>query len=293
MKYITLADLANTIRANFHKIPHDIDFIVTIPRSGTIVGSIISEFLNCPMIDIYSFINGQKPNGGGRLRYFKEVERENGKKKVLVVDDTVFTGKEKKKAREQLKPLENTHDFIFLVAYLEGFAANSVDIYLEDVRYATNGYKEAVIYEWNIFHHNESTMRSCMYDIDGVLCLDPPDERNGEEYLKYIENAVPLFIPSAPIGELVTYRLNANAERTKKWLKEHGVKYNKLSMFNAKTWEERNRTGITPEMMKGYHYKSQEWAKLFVESNDYQAQMIHKISGKPVYCVETNKMYLD
>ena len=291
MKYVTLSDLSITIRRNFYKIPHDIDFIVTIPRSGTIVGSIISEFLNCPMIDIYSFIDGAKPNGGGRLRYFKEQEHENGKKKVLVVDDTVFTGKSKKEAREQLKPFEDTHDFIFLVAYLEGPAVDTVDIYLEDVRYATNGYKDPVIYEWNIFHHNESTMETCMYDIDGVLCIDPPDERNGEEYIEYIKNAIPLFTPTAKIGALVTYRLVKNEEITKKWLSDHGIRYGKLIMFNAQTWDERNAKGISPELMKGEYYKSQEWAKLFVESDDYQAQIIHKISGKPVYCVASNRMY--
>ena len=291
MKYITIADLSNTIRKNFHKVPHDVDFIITIPRSGTLAGSIIAEFLNCPLIDINSFVSGVEPNGGERLRYFKKDEHKDGKQKVLVVDDTVFSGKMKKVTKEKLKPFEDKYDFIYLVVYLEGPGVNTIDIFLEDVRYATSNYKNPVIYEWNIFHHNESTMLSCMYDIDGVFCLDPPDERSGEEYLKYIENAVPLFLPTTTIGEIISYRLIANADRTKKWLSEHGITYKKLSMFKANTWEERNAKGISPETMKGEHYKSQDWAKLFIESDDHQAQVIHEISGKPVYCVETNKMY--
>ena len=65
MKYITLSELSKTIRENLWKIPRDIDFIITIPRSGTIAGAIISEFLNVPMIEIDAFINGVKPTGGG------------------------------------------------------------------------------------------------------------------------------------------------------------------------------------------------------------------------------------
>lgn len=63
-KYITFEDLSKTIRNNFYKIPHDIDFVVGVPRSGMICGSIISEFLNVPLIDCDSFISGVKPSGG-------------------------------------------------------------------------------------------------------------------------------------------------------------------------------------------------------------------------------------
>ena len=67
MKYITLHDLTTTVRNNIYKIPHDIDFVIGIPRSGIIVGSIISEFLNVPLIDIDSYCAGSKPTGGNRL----------------------------------------------------------------------------------------------------------------------------------------------------------------------------------------------------------------------------------
>ena len=39
MKFVTLADLAATIRRNVHKIPHDVDFVIGIPRSGIIAAS--------------------------------------------------------------------------------------------------------------------------------------------------------------------------------------------------------------------------------------------------------------
>ena len=38
-------------------------------------------------------------------------------------------------------------------------------------------------------------------------------------------------------------------------------------------------------------YRLRPWAKLFVESDDRQAREIHAITRRPVYSVETNKMY--
>ena len=95
-KYITFADLGTTIRKNFFKIPHDVDFVIAIPRSGMICGSMIAEFLNVPLIDIDSFCAGIKPTGGGRLRYWEQRHKDgNNTNKVLVVDDTVFNGTSK------------------------------------------------------------------------------------------------------------------------------------------------------------------------------------------------------
>lgn len=297
MKYVTLGELCATIRNNFWKIPHDVDFVIGIPRSGIICASIISEFLNVPLIDIDSFTSGAKPTGGGRLRYYiKRHSSENvvdgdNKKKVLVVDDTVWIGNSKKKAKKQLEPFKDKYDFIYMAVYLEGPGEKTIDFYLEDLRKYTNNFKECVLYEWNIFHHNEDVMNNCIYDIDGVLCVNPPDERNEEEYLKYIENAIPLFTPTVKVGEILTYRLVKNEEITKKWLREHGIEYGKLSMFNAQTWDERNQKGVPSEVMKGMYYKNHKTARLFVESDDFQARKIFEISGKPVYCVESNKLY--
>lgn len=288
MKYITLADMSRTIRDNIWKIPRDIDFIITIPRSGTIAGSIISEFLNVPLIDIDSFIAGVKPYGVGRLRYYNK--KEHNTKKVLVVDDTVFSGYSKVQAKEKLAGF-NDYEFIFLAVYLEGPAKNSIDIWLEDVSRYTNGFTELVMYEWNIFHHNEDIMASQLYDIDGVLCLDPPDERNEEAYLSYIENATPLFIPTAKIGGILTYRLIKNAEITQRWLAKQGIEYDQLIMFNAQTWEERASAGIGSGDWKGLIYRDLPQYKLMIESDPGQAERIAEISGKQVLCVGNNKMY--
>ena len=85
MKYVTLSELSLTIRRNVQKIPHDVDFVIGIPRSGIIAASIIAEFLNAPLIDIDSFIFGAKPTGGRRVRFHPYQYRL--KPRVLVVDE--------------------------------------------------------------------------------------------------------------------------------------------------------------------------------------------------------------
>lgn len=290
MKYITLREMNDAIRKNLWKIPRDIDFILGIPRSGVLAGSIIAEHLNCPMTDVDAFCSGAKPTGGARLRYWKP-KHATGRKKVLVVDDTVWNGGSKTTARKKLEPYASDYEFIYLVVFLEGPGESSVDIWLEDVRQYTNGFRETVLYEWNIVNHNENTMYASIYDIDGVLCLDPPDERNAVEYQRYIKDATPLFIPTPTVGAIVTYRLSSNAEVTKEWLGRQGVTYRRIEFFPADTWEERHASGISPERYKADYYRNAGWAKLFVESDDAQARKIFEMTGKPVYCVGTNRMY--
>lgn len=288
MKFVTLADLAATIRRNVHKIPHDVDFVIGIPRSGIIAASIIAEFLNAPLIDADSFVTGALPTGGRRSRFHR---RSNTKKpRVLVVDDTIFHGRSLRAAKEKLEPLGFKYEFIYMAVFLEG-PCDAVDIWLADLRQYTEGFTSFVLYEWNIFHHIPGFMSVCLYDIDGVLCLDPPDERSGQPYLDYLPNAVPLFTPTVKVGELVTYRLEKYRDLTEWWLRNQGVTYGALTMFPAKSYDERAEMGISPAAFKADIYRLRPWAKLFVESDDRQAREIHAITRRPVYSVETNKMY--
>ena len=92
MKYISINDLTNTIRRNLWKVPHDVDFIIGVPRSGMIAASIIASYLNIPLIDVNSFVNGLEPWGGVRLQFFENNHKRSNK--VLVVDDTLYRNPE-------------------------------------------------------------------------------------------------------------------------------------------------------------------------------------------------------
>lgn len=285
MKYITLSDLAQTLRTQFRKVPHDVDFVLGVPRSGMLAATPIAEWLNVPCVDVDSFCAGAAPTGGRRVAFHADIGR--ARKRVLVVDDTIFNGGSMAAVREKLRPFAGAYDFIFMAAYLEG-PCSDVDVWLEDVRPWADPF---VLYEWNVFHHTPRIMSRCIYDIDGVLCVDPPDERDTDAYVQYIQRPVPLFVPSVEVGEIVTYRLAAYEHITRRWLAEAGVRYKTLTMFPAHTYEARRASGIGPAAYKADIYAQRGWARLFVESSDAQARQIAQRTAKPVLCVETNRLY--
>ena len=67
--------------------------------------------------------------------------------------------------------------------------------------------------------------------------------------------------------------------------------YSLSNHYSNNFLEERKLKTPNPSEFKAKYYKIHNNYKLFIESDDWQAQEIYKISGKPVYCVGTNKLY--
>lgn len=245
----------------------------------------LAELLNKRCVDLDAFIENRVMSCGGRQRLIRK-----GKEgKVFVLDDTIFFGNAMKKARERLAPLADKYDIIYGCIYAEGqFSRELVDIYFE---YIWRPGENQWLYEWNILHHYEKKTNSWMWDIDGLLCKDPPNDKDTPVYEAYLPKAIPMIIPTTHIGALVTYRLEKYREITEKWLKEQGVGYGKLMMFNAPNRELRNNT-MSPAKYKAQLYRDASWAKLFVESESRQAEKIHQLTEKPVFCYENGRLYL-
>lgn len=289
-KYITLNDMNAVIRSNLHKIPHDVDFVIGVPRSGMICGSVIAEFLNVPLIDVDSFVNGNTPSMGGRKILFREHDKTG---KVLVVDDTVNSGIAMRKTKEKLHKAPNfdSFQFIYSCIYVEDFGCDTVDLWLCDLRNLVHSGVQP-LYEWNMFNHYPHLMSKMVFDLDGVFCTEEgrPDDRYEEAYEEYIKTVKPLFIPKVPIYCILTYRIKKYYDITKKWLEDNGITCYNLLMADADSWQERNNR-ISTEQMKGNFFKNHPEFLLFIESDDYQARRIHEISGKQVLCISSNKMY--
>lgn len=284
MNYKRYEDLSDCIRRNIWKIPQDVDLIVGVPRSGMIPALMIAELLNKRCTDIDSFVEGKIFSCGGRGNLI----RKNPISKVLVLDDTVYGGGAMRRAKEKVESRSEMFDIVFGCVYAEGKNAKSfVDIYLEDI------YRPGPhwLYEWNILHHYEDISKYSMWDIDGLICKEPPFDTNREEYEKYLPNAVPMIIPTTEVGAIVTYRLEMYRPVTDKWLKEQGISYRELHMFNAPDRDVRAKTE-PPENYKARIYQSSGWAKLFFESSKNQAIKINQLTGKPVFSYEDGKLYV-
>ena len=288
MNFITYNQLINTIGENIKKVPHDIDLVVGIPRSGMLVANIIALSLNLPFTDIDGFLSGRIIGTGDTRKRQDWIKETSQAKHILVVDDSISKGDAIKKAKDKFSNSSYKGKVTFCAVYALPSNTKKVDIYFKICNHPR-------MFEWNYMHH-WMLEYSCM-DIDGVLCEDPSFFQNddGEKYREFLINARPLIIPTKPVKNLVTCRLEKYRKETETWLENHGVKYTNLIMLNCEKANERGK--ISQGEFKGKFYKNSDCI-LFIESNFEQALEICKISGKQVYCVDKHKLinpdnYLD
>lgn len=280
MNYRTISDLNNIILKRLYILPRDFDLVVGIPRSGMFPASLLALYLGLPYTDLHSFLNGHIYKAGERGDFFATTSF----KKILVVDDSIASGSAMERCKELLAPLNAQFDIKYSAIYVIPEKKNMVDYYFEEVplpRY----------FQWNILNH--TILKKSCFDIDGVLCVDPTPEQNddGARYVDFLINAPALFLPTCPIGTLVTSRLGKYRSQTEQWLARNNVKYDKLVMSPFETMEQRRKAN-NHAVHKAAEYKDAKYA-LFIESSMEQAAEINRITGKPVLCTENFEMIFD
>lgn len=234
--------------------------------------------MNLPVMDLESFLGGQVISGGKR----SEVMARNPIRRVLLVDDSIQFGGQLEKVMSRLVD-KTQYEFTTFVIYASESGREKVDYFAECL-------PSPRIFQWNLL--NSWIYEFSCVDIDGVLCEDPTEEQNddGEEYLDFLENAVPKYLPPCKVDVLVTSRLEKYRPQTERWLAKVGVSFNKLEMLNLPDKATRVRLGVHATF-KSDIYRANANAMLFIESNAFQALKINEISGKPVFCVE-NMTYI-
>ncbi len=284
MNYRSVSDLSVLTSKYASKIPQGVDLIVGIPRSGTLMASLISLKLNLPLTDLYAFVRNDDLKRGNTRSYKQEaLVKPQDAKQILLVDDSIATGNSMRAAVARVREVYSG-SVVTMVAFAQQHNVADVDVHLEIVEMPR-------VFEWNIMHHHFIT-QACV-DIDGVLCVDPNVAENddGPRYREFLLTAKPLFIPSVQVAHLVTSRLEKYRPETEAWLKRHGVSYGKLHMLDLPSAAERRRLNVH-HTFKARIYQEQLHAILFVESEERQAREIMRLSNKPVYCTATNEMYV-
>lgn len=279
LTYRSYADLAKTIHDNLARITEgDFDLIVGVPRSGMVPAYIISQDLNISVCSFEELVNNSKTTHGNRIIKNEVSETTQSAKRILVVEDAYGSGQ---RFMEKIASLpQKIRKKVTTLAIYSATESPTVDMYFEYVPYPR-------VFEWNILHHDIYTGQAC-YDMDGVLCEDPTNEQNddGARYLKFIKTVRPKYVPTYTIKTIITSRLEKYRKPTEAWLKKNGIKYENLIMLEGYTAEERMQEAIHGR------FKAREYAKddysLFVESNYSQALEINQLTGKPVYCIDSN-----
>lgn len=283
MHYRSVADLNETILANLHRLPRDIDLVVGVPRSGLLAANLLSLMANIPLTDLDSLLDGRLYTPGTTKATARTTRPLEEMRRILILDDSISGGTAMARARERVARSGIAAEFIFAAVYATQPHHPEADMVFEQVPLPR-------IFQWNFMHH-VALERACV-DIDGVLCLDPTEDQNddGDRYRQFLGDAIPLHATSRKIGWLVTSRLEKYRDLTEAWLKAQGIEYGELVMLDLPSKAERQRLGAHGSF-KAEVYRRTD-STLFIESEERQAEAIARLSGKPVLCIETNHMHI-
>lgn len=264
----SVADMNLAIVRNLHRLDlNSFDVVVGIPRSGVIPASLISTHLQKPLADVEGFRRG--------LIYKRSWKKTHGDR-ILLVDDSVGRGTT---FNEAVVKLNNSASKIIKCAvYGPPYPVENkdkCDIWFEECG-------RPMVFQWSLWKHKRLPLWG--FDFDGVFCRDPNKKENddGPNYINFLRNVPPLFLPTREIGHIITGRYEDYREHTLYWLNRHGIKYQSLTMM--------------PRDIKGRGRWKASIAKqlgveLFIESTPHQAKDIARESGIQVWCIETQSVY--
>jgi hypothetical protein len=250
------------VARELHRLPRDVDLVLGIPHSGLPAAWLVARALDRPCLELDAWLTSGATSGAPALR-------------VLLVDDCVATGATMASATARIRERLPQANVVTVAIFGDVDAAAHADLVLEPC-----GVPRA--FEWTLFRE-PLVGRSC-YDLDGVLCPDPPadDDDDGARYLDFITTTPPLMIPSGRIRRIVTARLEKYRAPTEDWLHRRGIAFDELVMIDLPSAEERHRRGGLG-LFKAEVYKGDPAAQLFIESNSQQARTIARRSGKPTF----------
>lgn len=284
MNFRSFEDLAATIRRSLPRLPQQVDVVVGVPRSGLTPALLCALYRNVMATDVEGLLEGRAFAPGVRRSKPKLVRDPAAWRNVLVVDDSIDSGKTASVIRERLLTDLPHANVTFCAVYGTARSYPGVDLVLEYC-------PRPRIFEWNLVHQPDHMRKACL-DIDGVLCLDPTKEENddGPRYAAFLAAARPHLVPTVPVATLVTSRLERYRRQTEDWLHAAGVEFGELCMLDLQSGAERRRLNIHGSF-KAEVYSSKRDTILFLESEDRQAEQIARLSGKAVICTTTMKLY--
>lgn len=279
MNYRSTADLHRAVTTRLAEPARNSDLIVGIPRSGLLAASMLALHVNRPLADLDGYLAGREIASG--LSRSSSVKRGGGEqhRRVLVVDDSVYQGTEMARAKQLIAQIGIDDEVAFAAVFVAPGGERHVDFWCEICR-------QPRAFEWNLFH--SSILKSSCMDIDGVLCDDPAEgiDDDGDSYRQFVANAAPKLIPTVPVANLVTCRLEKYRDLTEQWLHKHGVEYDALHMMQYDSAAERRAKSDHAKFKADVFQKTS--SEFFIESSVKQSEEIAGITGKAVFCVDVN-----
>ena len=280
MNFISHAQLLTDVRSWSQQLPDDLVAVAGVPRSGLLPALHLALHRNIHLATLEELRSGATPWRTGLRRGV--AAKSDGR--VLVLDDSVSSGGTLAAVRRDLR---KRSDCLFAAVYRAALEPPAgVDRTFREISHPR-------CFEWNLFHCDQISL-ACL-DMDGVLCEDwtgreDDQGRNHAAYLRHINGAKPLHLPTYPVLAIVTSRLEAYRAQTTDWLARHGVRYGELIMSPHDTAAAR-QWAADHAPRKAAAYTAFPQARLFVESDLQQARTIAGMTGRPALCSTNMQLF--
>lgn len=258
------------------EFPQRYDLVIGVPRSGMFVASLIALKLGRPLTTPELVVKGEYWHS----RVVKDKLPFSAVRNVLLVDDSMDSGRAMARAEEDLRALDDTINVHKACLIVRPDKRTEVDLYyklLEPPR----------VFEWNILHRKIASYFGhgvLAVDLDGVLCANCPPGVDGDEaqYLDWLDNARPYLIPEFEIDAIVTCRLEKYRPQTVGWLEKHNVKYKQLCMWDIDSKAERRGKLAQHKIAELLRIKPD----MYWESTAVQSEAIWKATSIPTLCID-------
>jgi len=270
VRFLNHRDTALALINGRHKLPRQIDLVVGIPRSGMIPASMLATQLNVPLVDVDGFLEGRIFRHGSTKRAPATDLALSEERTVVIMDDMIGSGRAFRELKAAIAERKLKGRIFYCAVWGTVRSHPDIDCVLETV-------SAEPVFPWNLMHHGVLA-QSCV-DIDGVLCANPQGHESfeGRAYDQFLESAISLHRTSGKIGWLVTSRLEKHRKVTEDWLARHEVDYEQLVMASPE-----DKTDSPTYKARVYR---ETGARMFIESEEADAAIIAKLSGRPVICI--------
>lgn len=265
LNYRNYLDLSNCIKSNIHKI-QKYDLFVGVPRSGLLVANLMALLLNKPVCTVQEMANGLPPQNG----FSRKIDDKKFYNNVLVVDDSVNTGKSINYVKEIFK--NKGIDADYCAVYSTSEAIKHVDIVFEIV-------EKPRIFQWNYFNNSIINSSAVLFEhifLSGIKC-----PKNTNELECILTSIQPVLLKNVKIGMIFTgYNKNA-ADLIINWLNKYNIEFNQVLFCDSKNLFSRID-------YKYFKEKKSDFSKikLMLLGSDYLANKVSSLLNVP--CMSFN-----
>ena len=250
--------------------------VIGIPRSGMFPASMIAMWLNLPIYHVDALGSPRPLSAASRFGGVRMLKYKGSNGSLLVVDDTIYSGKSIKNFMPRM-----TEDFYTCCVYFRPESEFKPDFYARELN-------APHLLEWNLF--NSTHTKNTLFDFDGILCPNVPQEvcKDEDKYIDYISTVEPFYhrIPNTSCAGIVTARLEKYRDITENWLKKYGINYGFLKMYPTEDEAKRDKNHVEEASTFKANAFLESDAKFFIESEISEAIRIRKKTGKFVICPE-------